>query len=437
MGTPRARLRRAPLALTLLLVGGFAGPAGAAGIADPVPPLSSWSFGLMANGYAYQDVDSTRTTSDEFRFYQHFAGTASGLAGGGLSFRTAGRFAGLPDDAGPLFETSRLHTGLLEQRLGARARVQVGRQFLQSGVAGLTLDGVRLVYRGQGGLEASAWGGGAVPSGHAFELADFGQDAAAGGRVVFRPARNHRLGLSAAYRERLGVVAFRPVGAEYTTTSMRHLRAMARAAYDLEGGRWVRLEAQGQWRQAGSRPVLTLQYVDRYPTVDAASWFSRFTDLERIRVLRTGLRWESAARFGGEAEYQGAFVGDRASHRIGLAALLPGARVGYALRVGDAGDENSLYGEVGWQARRWLRLEGEASYLTYALLADAPEDQERDLVTLAARARLNLRSGLNVTAEVQALENPRYDSDVRVLLGVDLAMGRGASRFGLDRGGWL
>ncbi len=50
---------------------------------------------------------------------------------------------------------------------------------------------------------------------------------------------------------------------------------------------------------------------------------------------------------------------------------------------------------------------------------------------------MRLRSGLNLTAEVQSLDTPEYDKDVRLLVGVDLAMGRGVSRFGLDRGGWL
>jgi hypothetical protein len=107
------------------------------------------------------------------------------------------------------------------------------------------------------------------------------------------------------------------------------------------------------------------------------------------------------------------------------------------VRFGDAGEENSLYGEAGWQVRPWLRLEGEASYLTYALIADAPASDERDLTTLAARVRARLRPGLDLTAEVQRLDNPLYSSDVRCLLGVDLAMARGTSRYGLDRGGWL
>jgi hypothetical protein len=44
---------------------------------------------------------------------------------------------------------------------------------------------------------------------------------------------------------------------------------------------------------------------------------------------------------------------------------------------------------------------------------------------------------MDVTLEVQSLDNPGYSEDVRVLAGLDLTMGRGASRFGLDRGGWL
>lgn len=412
-------------------------PAAAAVDPAPVAPPPSWSFGLGSTAYAYQREDTAGRSSDHVRFHQHFAVTAAGLADGRLAIRAAGRFADTPDGAGPWFEPSRLHTGLLEARLGARVRAEAGRQFLQAGVAGLTLDGARLAWRGRGGATASVWAGAAARADHAWAVADFDQDAAAGAQVVVRPGRSQRLGFSAAYRERRGIVASRPVGLEYVTTAVRGLRAAGRAAYDLEGERWVKLEAQGQWRPAAGRPVVTAQYVDRSPGVDAASWFSRFTGLARIRLARAGVRWESARGWGGEVEWLGSFVGPRVSSRVGMAALLPAARVGYWLRSGDAGDENAVYGEVRWRARPWLCLEGEASHLTYALLADAPADQERDLTTLAVRARAALRPGLDVVAEVQSLRDPVYDKDVRLLVGVDAAMGRGASRFGLDRGGWL
>jgi hypothetical protein len=70
-------------------------------------------------------------------------------------------------------------------------------------------------------------------------------------------------------------------------------------------------------------------------------------------------------------------------------------------------------------------------------MQDAPADQERDLTTLAARAKVDLRPGLRLLAEVQSLTNPEYDEDVRFLVGLDISMARGNSRFGLDRGGWL
>ena len=439
MGQCRVRARICRRPATYLITAALLLAAASARAASPLvtPPEASWSLSLRSTGYAFQTEDPAGTSEDHLRLYQHFAGTASGLAGGHLTFRASGRFANDPAVFYPGFENGRLHTGLLEARLGSRFRAQVGRQFLQSGVASLTLDGARLAYRGSRMLNASVWGGARAPFGHGYEVAKFNENAAAGGRVELSPGRGHRLGLSAAYRESGGVVAERPLGVEYTLSAVRNLRALGRVAYDLEGDRWSRFEAQADWRPAAGRPVVTVQYVDRYPSIDAASWFRRFTEVKRIKLARMSLRWESERRFGGELEYVGSYVDSRTASRFGIAALLPFARIGYSVRIGDVGDENSIYGEIGWQARSWLRLEGEASYLTYALFADAPEADERDLTTLAARARVNLRSGLNLFTEVQSLDNPLYKHDVRFLVGVDLAMGRGTSRFGLDRGGWL
>lgn len=437
-GVPRRALCRC-VGLFLAAALGLAAPTAAAGAGDLslLAPQPSWSLGLRSTGYAFQTVDRVGAGTDQFRFYQQFAGSASALAGGRLTLRGSGRFASSPAASAADFTNARLYTGYLEARLAPRLRARVGRQFLQSGVAGLTLDGASVTCNLSRGSEASVWGGARAPLDGLYALGSFDRDIAAGARLVLAPTPAHRLAFSGAYREREGVVSERPVGFEYTTTAVRHLRALARAAYDLAGDRWARLEAQAAWQAAPRRPAVTLQFVDRHPSVDAASWFARFADIERIRLARGAVRWESRARFGGEVECVGSFVGARSSSRLGLALLLPDARLGWSVRFGDAGEENSLYGEAGWQVGRWLRLEGEASYLTYALIADAPAADERELTTLAARARARLRPGLDVTAEVQRLDNPFYSSDVRFLLGVDLAMARGASRYGLDRGGWL
>ncbi|MHB8080264.1 MAG: hypothetical protein ACYDIE_13530 [Candidatus Krumholzibacteriia bacterium] len=424
------------VALAAAMLASAPGVARAGGL-TLLAPQPSWSLSLRSTGYAFQTADRLDATTDQLRFYQQFAGSASGLAGGRITLRGSGRYASSPAAWPTGFANGKLYTGYVEARLAPRLRARAGRQFLQSGVAGLTLDGASLAYALPRGGEASVWGGARAPLGSTFALGRFADDIAAGGRIAFAPAAAHRFALSGAYRERGGVVSERPVGFEYTTTAVRHLRALARAAYDLEGDRWARLEAQAAWQQAPQRPAVTLQLVDRRPSIDAASWFARFTDVRRIRLARGAVRWERRSRFGGELEYVGSFVDTRASSRVGLALLLPHGRLGYSVRTGDAGEENSFYGEAAWQACRWLRLEGEASYLTYALIADAPASDERDLTTLVARACARLRPGLDVTAEVQRLDNPLYSSDVRCLLGVDLALARGTSRYGLDRGGWL
>lgn len=411
------------------------GQARAADLLPSVPP-PSWNLSLRSTGYAYQTEDAAGADTDHFRFYQHIAGGASGLAGGRLAVRASGRFANSPVDAWPGWDRSRLSSGYLEARLGQQVRARVGRQFLQSGVASLTLDGAEVAWGRGRAVQVSAWGGARAPWGNAARLGDFDLDAAAGGRLSFAPGGGHRFAVSGAYRERRGVVAERPVGCEYATTAVPHVDALARAAYDLEGERWSRLEAQARWQPAPSRPALSLQYVDRHPSIDAASWFSRFTEVKRIRLARGALTWQHRSRFGGELEYVGSFVDTRASSRVGIALLLPAARVGWSVRLGDTGEENSLYGELAWRARPWLRLEGEASHLVYALISDGPVADERELTTFAARARARLRPGLDFTAEVQSLDTPVYSRDIRVLLGVDLALARGTGRTGPDRGGW-
>ncbi len=399
------------------------------------PP--SWQVAYKGTGYAFQTQNLTGDTTDHHHHFHTVSGTASGLAGGWLTFRGAGRFAGDQGNDINSTQQARLYSVLGEARFGAGTKVLVGRQFVQAGVTSLTLDGTLLKHRVSRNWGLSAWAGAKAPATRAFELGKFDQDAAMGGRITFRPNGDWRLGISAAYRERLGRVAARPVGAELMAGVINNTRLIGRVAYDLEQDRWARVQAQAQWRRSATAPVVDLQYIDRYPTIDAASWFARFTALKRIRLARAAVRHELPSRFGGEVEYLGSFVGDRTSSRVGLAVLVPGGRVGYSVRLGDAGEENRVYGELGHQFTPRLWLGGEASVLTYALLNDAPAEDDRDLTTLALRTRVELKPGLRVLAEVQSLDNPLYHQDVRFLLGLDVSLARGSSRLGLGRGGWL
>jgi hypothetical protein len=215
------------------------------------------------------------------------------------------------------------------------------------------------------------------------------------------------------------------------------LRASGRLAYDLEREQWMRAEALAQWRPGGDLPVIALQFIDRRPSIDAASYFARFAETEHLQLGRATVRYEHHTGFGVEAEYVGTFVEERSSTRLGAALVMPIGLVGYSARLGDVGEEDRWYGDVAMEVSPWLSVEAGAALLTYALIADAPESEERDLSTAYARARLAARAGMDVTLEVQNVTNPYLEQDVRFLAGLDLTMGRGASNFGLNSGGWL
>jgi hypothetical protein len=425
----------AALAGILLLTIVCAGPAAAR---DPATaPVPSWWLHSRSTGYAFQTEDADGVELDRFGAYQEFDGNLWGLAGGWLSVRASGRFADDLSLAERTTDRSRLYVGHIETRPGARWTARLGRQFLQEGVTGLTLDGLWFSARPSRKIEARLWAGARAPLDRGFEAGDLGDETAAGARILANPHPMLRVSASGAYRERGGVVASRPVGLEGTLTPLPRLRATGRATYDMEREGWQRAEALVQWQRLPGCPVFSAQIVDRRRAVDAASWFARFEDIERVRIGRFSIRQELPSGFGGQIEYVGAFVDERTSARIGGAALFPLGCVGYSVRIGDAGEESRWYGDLSWRARPWLRVGGGATFATYALLENAPSSEERDLTTLFARLRFEPRDGTAFFLEAQSLDNPHYEEDIRVLAGLDLTMGRGTGRFGLDRGGWM
>ena len=414
----------------VVLLAGFV----SVGQAQGPSSTGTWWLNLRTTGYVYQSFDPAGDTIDRFEGYQHVSGSMSGLASGKLTFRMSARFADdLRYDAESL-EFSRLHRAQLVYRPNSRFRIEAGRQFIQEGVASLTLDGARVEYRHDRRWQATFWNGTRAPFGHGFDLADSDDATARGARFAWTPSGSMRLGLSTAYRKRGGVVAVRPVGLECSASATSGLRFMGRADYDLELESWRRLEGQVLWRQAECLPEVRLQVLNRRPTIDAASWFSRFNNTDRIQLTRLVVRHEVRDGWGGEAEYLGTFVDTRSANRTGLAVLMPFGRVGWSVHRGDVGDDSGLYGDLGGRLNSWLRAEGSASILSYTLLQDDPLEEERVVTTLAGRLRADLKPGMQVTAEIQRIETPVHTHDVRFLLGVNLAASGGASRFGLMSG---
>jgi len=408
---------------------------------DAVYPPPTWWVALHSTGYWLETVDlADGTTTPEFNFYQGYDGSVSGLWKNRLGLRLAGRYQDAPGTYYPNAPAVEkvAYLGYAQLRLPPGALfTRLGRMFLQEGPANLTLDGLYLTMKPVRRVEVRAWGGAAAPADLGWSTQSINAAGAAGARVLVTPARTLRVGLSWAWWQQNQQVAAEPVGGEATWQPVRGLRSVLEAYYDLEQEKWARFNVLAQYQSSTRAPLWTAQYLNRRPYILATSYFRRFTGLDRIQLGRASGRWTAPNGLGGELAYFGGFIGGDATNRITASFLFPYGRAGYSGLFGFAGEENRFFGDLNWQAVTWLRLTGGVVLDTYALLEDAPSNEERDLTTLYAGANVQLREGMNLNMQIQSLENPYESEDVRFLVGLDLFAGRGASAFGLSSGRWF
>ncbi len=107
----------------------------------------SWHLGLRSTGYFFQTQNFDQPDESQYQGFQTISGSAAGLANGRLQLRGSGRFANDLALTPYEFQTSRLYNGYAEARITPQLKARLGRQFLHSGVAGLTLDGGWISYR--------------------------------------------------------------------------------------------------------------------------------------------------------------------------------------------------------------------------------------------------------------------------------------------------
>ncbi|MBP6875337.1 MAG: hypothetical protein KBD56_04645 [Candidatus Eisenbacteria bacterium] len=400
---------------------------------------SGWAR-LRTTAYRFESIDADDIESDRLGAYQEFDAAVRQMSGPHLAFRFAARLA---DDLylkDRVQERGRLFVGQVEARPIERTTARFGRQFVQEGAAGLTLDGLWLNARPSARWDLRAWGGARAPLSRAFRTGSLGDEPAWGMRALATVSPRVRVGGSWAYRERDGRVAARLAGLEAAVQAPYGVRLALRGAYDFERDLASRADLLAQWQPSrsglGRWPALTLQLVHRHPAIDAVSYFARFDSEPRNLVraaARHDFRWHD---LGAEIEYFGSFAEDRDGHRLGGALLFKYGRIGYAARLGDIGEESDFFGDVSYEFASWGRVEAGASFVTYVLLEDALERDERDLTTAYGRALVRPRAGVGLVLEVQSLTNPFLDEDIRVLAGLDLTAGVGAGRFGLSQGGW-
>jgi len=423
-----------PLCVVLLLALTGAGEAiGADGADAQAPP--SWSAQLRSTAYFLEQAEPGESeVQARLPFYEHFNAHAGGLLDDRLDLRFSGRYASDAQFDGGVAEEGKWFVGYARLRLEPwQMQLRAGRQFIQEGTVFATIDGGWVSLRPVPRLGLSAWGGVTSPSARQFE---FGDDFRAGGRASYMFSRGLRLSAWGENRSRDGRTLAIPVGGELLARPIPTLRTLVRGAWDLQSEEFERADLMLNWRHRRSWPTVQAHYLIRTQAYESGSWWEQFSeDLHDVQLLRGSVRWTNAKGIGGELRGFSSFVDERKETQIGAAFLAPHLRAGLALLDGDAGEQLRFYGDVNWTFAERLDTAAGVSFTNYALVPDPTSDQERDLTSMFARAGYRIAPGAELMTELQYLDNPFYKSDVRVLVGLDLMAGRGASRLGFGSGG--
>ena len=412
---------------------GLAWPAGPAR-ADEAPPIT-WSTQLRSTAYFLQQAEPGETeVQDRLPFYEQVDAGVGGLFDGKLDMRFSGRYAKDAQFSGGVPEEGKWFVGYARLRLDpGRTQIRVGRQFIQEGTYFATIDGGWLSFQPHPQWRIHAWTGSTASATRKFE---FGDDFRVGARALWVVNSRLRFGVLGGHRTRDGLTLRTPVGAEAVFTPARPLRSLLRANYDLETEELDRFDALLMWRRRPDLPEAQLQYIFRRQEYEVGSWWEQFREsLHAVQLLRGSVRWRNARGLGGELLGFGSFIDERTTAQIGVGFLAPHLRLGAGFLGGDAGEQIRLYGDVDWSFAHRLDLSAGAAFIEYAIVEDPAESQMRDLTTYYARAQLMIVPGAELMTELQILDNPFYKHDVRLLVGLDLAAGRGASRYGLGSGG--
>jgi len=396
--------------------------------AAPEGTTPAWSLHLRSTGYRFEDARPLEPTVDRFGFYHHFDASVLRVGGGALDVRASGRFADDTFLKNDVTNRSRLHTAYLLAHLGERSTARLGRQFLQAGPFGFTLDGAAITLAPSRAIELLAWGGARAPADFDYDTRNLSDEHRAGARLAWKPSFSTRVAGSFASIEENGRPETRLVGFDGSTRFFRQLTVSGRASYDVETEAWDREEVRIRWQLERRWPVVTLQGIDRRQAPYASRFFQLFDeDTERLRLGRVVVHFEPVPGFGAEVSALGTDVEDTESGHVSWAVLFPYGRVGYLRRTGERGEADRWTGDLGFGLLPWLRFDGGVTAETYALFDTIEEEtDEQDLISGFARLRANVTEGFSLVVEGQDRTTPELTEDWRLLFGAELTVGMGS-----------
>jgi hypothetical protein len=299
---------------------------------------------------------------------------------------------------------------------GERGEVQLGRQRISAGAGLGRIDGVRLTRRGKG-WDGDLYAGALTPLDRGAGLGSWSEGSLWGARGRTKRWGDVDLGLSFARRQRQldsgGKLVRQLVSLEGRRLFRQKHHLYARLDCDLKDPQLYRAEVDGRLAIA---PRLSLQanYLRRLPAVFAGSFFSIFPQ-NAYREIGGSFCFQATGQVQLAASFAQVLYDEDDARRLGL-ILSSGSSysLGYYRTMGYARASDGLAGNLSYALPRKLSVQGQLDLATFERYEEA-EDRDGLAAGGLGLSWKPVPAAL-VEAQVQALRNPVYNTDLRFLL---------------------
>lgn len=296
------------------------------------------------------------------------------------------------------------------------SELQLGRQRISAGAGLGRIDGARITRRGKG-WDLDLYAGALAPLDKGAGLGSWSKGNLWGARVRTSRWLGADLGLSVARRQRelaSGEDLVRQLLSLEGRRLFRNKHSLyARLDYDQKDTELQRAAVDARLALA---PRLSLQanWLRRLPVVYEGSFFNMFPQ-EAYQEAGASLYFQATGQVQLAASFAQIIYADDNAQRLGLTLSAgPHYSLGYYRTMGYARASDGLAGNLYYSLGRNLALNGQLDLATFERYEEA-EDRDGLASGGLALSWKPVPAGL-VEAQVQALRNPAFSSDLRFLL---------------------
>lgn len=370
---------------------------------------------LTSSLYNYEALKDSATTATFLRANQGLRLDLGRLGSRALSFHTYMQGSTDLSEEANNDPRLRLYHAYFSWKAG-RSEIYLGRQRISAGAGLGRIDGAKATLRGKD-WNLDVYAGPLAPLDQGAGLGSWSEGSLWGARVRTSRLLGTDLGLSFARRQR-ELTPDRDLVRELLSLEGRRIfrskhSLYARLDYDQQETQLYRAEVDGRLAIA---PRLSLQanWLRRLPAVFAGSFFSMFPQ-EAYQEVGGSLYFQATEQVQLAASFAEVLYTDDNAQRLGLVLSSgPHYSLGYYRTVGYARASDGLVGNIYYALGRQLVLNGEVDLATFERYEEA---EDRDgLATGGVGLNWKPVPGALIEAQVQAMRNPVYSSDLRFLL---------------------